>query len=356
VLVDHWRNLFFIHFHEVGTHRFLLAGPYIVTAGGHQAVVIFFVLSGFVIARTIQRAFDRGQWGWASYLTHRLVRLWIVLVPGLVLCLVWDRIGAALGTVPWSHFANQTGHAPLYATPDDGVIAFIGNLLFVQEVLVPAFGTDGPLWSLANEFWYYILFPLGLIAVLPTSRLRTRLINTALVVVLGIWLGPTLLPLFPIWLLGAVLLIFPQLPFGTSVRWLAAAAYVPIIFLCTHLYDSLRIGSDYLLAGATTLFLWTLLSASRKAQPDTVKVRFCRGLARFSYTLYVVHLPLLTLIAALIVGDQRWQPTLPHIAAASSVLAVTIGFAYAIASLTEFHTESARRCLERRFGLGSSNA
>jgi peptidoglycan/LPS O-acetylase OafA/YrhL len=351
VLIDHWRNLFFVHFREIGAHRWLFAVPYILTAAGHQALVIFFVLSGFLIAGTIRRAFDQGKWSWTSYLTHRVVRLWIVLIPGLVLCLLWDRIGAVLISAFAPHFTSPTIRTMHYAELGDSVTAFIGNLFFVQGVLVPPFGSDGPLWTLANEFWCYILFPLGLIAVLPSSSPRVRLITAALAVLLCIWLLPTLLPLFPIWLLGAALVGFPRLPLSASGRWLAAAAYVPVIFLCTHLQDSLPVVSDYLLAGVTIIFLWTLLSASQPAPQNSITVCFCRGIARFSYTLYVVHLPLLALVAALIVGNQHWQPTFLHIAAAIGVLAATIGYAYGIASLTEFHTDSARRWVERRFNL-----
>ena len=37
---------------------------------------------------------------------------------------------------------------------------FWGNLVFLQTILVPTYGTNALLWSLANEFWYYMLFPL----------------------------------------------------------------------------------------------------------------------------------------------------------------------------------------------------
>src|SRR5207302_8969523 len=35
---------------------------------------------------------------------------------------------------------------------------FLGNLLGLQTVCVPSFGSNGPLWSLANEWWYYCFF------------------------------------------------------------------------------------------------------------------------------------------------------------------------------------------------------
>ena len=41
------------------------------------------------------------------------------------------------------------------------------NAFFLQTIVGPTFGSNGPLWSLAYEWWYYVLFPLALGAVWP---------------------------------------------------------------------------------------------------------------------------------------------------------------------------------------------
>lgn len=353
VLVDHWRNHLFVNFHEVGAHRGLLALPYALSAAGHEAVVIFFVLSGFLIGGAVRRAVQLGTWGWAPYLTQRLVRLWIVLLPGLLLTLLWDKIGVTLAASRPVYVGDPANHVMGSIANTDVASVFAGNLLFVQEVLVPAFGSNGPLWSLANEFWYYLLFPLGLIALLPTTRPAVRLLSAALAMGLCLWLRTTLLPLFPVWLLGAALSEVPGPRLSASLRSLAAVAYVPMMLLCARFHGALGLVTDYFLGGCTAVLLWTLLSASAVAPASAAGVRFSRGLACFSYTLYLVHFPVLTLIAALVVGDQRWQPTLPHIAAALGILVVTLGYAYAVAALTEFHTDRVRRWVTRSLGIAA---
>jgi peptidoglycan/LPS O-acetylase OafA/YrhL len=40
-----------------------------------------------------------------------------------------------------------------------GPEVLLGNLVFLQAILVPTWGSNGPLWSLAFEFWFYIWFP-----------------------------------------------------------------------------------------------------------------------------------------------------------------------------------------------------
>jgi len=345
VLVDHWRNLFFVNFHELGAERFLFAIPYILTAGGHQAVVVFFVLSGFLIGGTIHRAFERGEWSGASYLTQRLVRLWIVLVPGLLLCFLCDQIQVA--------FVASRGLIASATAQNDTLVDFVSNLFFLQGIVGPAFGSDGPLWSLANEFWYYILYPLALIAILPSTRPRARLIAAAAFLVLGLWLRTTVLRQFPLWLFGAGLINLPRLRLSNLLRRVAVVIYVPIVFGCTEFQGVLGIVSDYILAAATAILIWMLLSASQAASSTAVDVRLSRGLARFSYTLYVVHFPFLMLIAVFVVGNRRWQPTFVHIATGLAILVVTVVYAYAVASLTEFHTASVRRWVEQRLGVGT---
>ena len=97
VLVEHWRNLFFIDYPQIQAHRAAFAPVYLLTSAGHQAVVIFFVLSGYLISGSVFRTLDRNNWSWQTYLVHRLLRLWIVLIPGLLLCALWDAIGIHSG-------------------------------------------------------------------------------------------------------------------------------------------------------------------------------------------------------------------------------------------------------------------
>src|ERR1700744_2946758 len=108
VCVEHWRNFFFVDYNQVHDHRALFAVFYILTGAGHQAVVIFFVLSGYLISGSIFRLVESGKWSWRLYLTHRLVRLWIVLLPALVLGAILDNTGLALQLAP-ALYAGRTG-------------------------------------------------------------------------------------------------------------------------------------------------------------------------------------------------------------------------------------------------------
>jgi hypothetical protein len=83
VFLEHWRNLFFKDFPEIANPGILMKVFYLFTGAGHQAVMLFFVLSGCVIAHVIYGLHERGKWSWRGYLSARLSRLWIVLIPAL---------------------------------------------------------------------------------------------------------------------------------------------------------------------------------------------------------------------------------------------------------------------------------
>jgi peptidoglycan/LPS O-acetylase OafA/YrhL len=105
--------------------------------------------------------------------------------------------------------------------------------------------------------------------------------------------------------------------------------------------------SDYMLGIATLIFMLCLLQATAVA-PSARWVSLSRLGARFSYTLYVVHFPLLVLLTSFVVGDNRWYPELHHFLVASVLLATAIGYALGVAWLTEFRTDRVRSWVEGR--------
>jgi peptidoglycan/LPS O-acetylase OafA/YrhL len=348
VMTSHWRNLFFIDFHEVMRGSRLLGGvclvPYLLTGVGHQAVVIFFVLSGYFISGSVLRQLRRGEWRWSAYLCHRMVRLWTVLLPGLLLCACWDRAGLAMAGARPFYLGLGLGAGQM------SLKVFLGNLFFLPPALVPTFGTDTALWSLANEFWYYMLFPLAAVALWRTSGWRTRCVCVGLFAAAAWLVRGGILWSAPIWLLGTVLATVPVPRMGRAVRWTALVLYLPVLFGAKTIVLPGYLG-DYLLGVCTALLLWLMLSATGAADERSAFTRCSRGLSRFSYTLYVVHLPVLVLAAALLVGGPRWKIDPRHVALAAAVLLAVVLYAYGVAWLTEFRTDRVRCWIERGLGV-----
>jgi peptidoglycan/LPS O-acetylase OafA/YrhL len=347
VLAEHWRNLFFLDYSLLPHHNLFLLVLYLLTGAGHQAVMIFFVLSGYLIGGSVFRSLGSGQWSWMDYLLHRFTRLWIVLIPGLLLGLLWDWIGV-------HHTAATllyTGHAANHMIPDVAprltALNFFGNLAFLQTLYVPTFGSNGALWSLANEFWYYILFPLGVFALRKSTRLVPRLLCIALFLLLAWTPCRLLLPSFPIWLAGALLAKMPVLRLTNFTRIAVAVVYAVLYLGMTHQPFVAGIRSDFIFAIITFFFFWIMLSANDTAKRNAATA-FSRSLSSFSYTLYVVHIPLLLLLVALFVGDDRWDPSPRHLALGIVILLLTVAYAWIIASCTEIHTHHVVAWLKKK--------
>jgi peptidoglycan/LPS O-acetylase OafA/YrhL len=348
VLLDHWRNALFVDYEQLPHWRWMAAVPYLITSGGHQAVVVFFVLSGYLIGGTIFRAVGRGQWSWRTYLLHRLVRLWIVLLPGLALCEVWDRLGIRLGRAPLLYAGANYNHLTLPVLPRLGAAVFAGNLFFVGGLHIPTLGSDGPLWSLGFEFWYYILFPAVFLLVLE-RRWAARVLLAGVALLAG-WIGgPGVLMMFPVWLLGVCLAAAKRLPqVAPGVRWTVVAVYVPVFFVLSKVRFLPGLISDYVLGLLTAGLMVALLSARKRAEESRSFARFSRLLARFSFTLYVAHLPFLLLLMSLAAGDARWPVTGRTVALSLLLLAFTLGYAWLLGAATEFRTATLRDWLEQR--------
>jgi peptidoglycan/LPS O-acetylase OafA/YrhL len=316
VALSHWRNIFFVDYGQLGVHKSWFLLPYLAAGGGHESVIVFFVLSGFFVGGAIFRAMDGGVWDWRDYLLKRFVRLWIVLAPALLLCAMWDRLGMHLGYAPGLYHGGGSTHMLADVQAASTLRTFLANLFFLQNIAAPTFGSDSPLWSLANEFWYYLLFPLGLFAVRKRTKPGVRVVCGVLFVGCAALVGKGILGSFPIWLMGVALLRVPpprmEVRAAARMRMIAFVVYVFVFAAATKVRSIPALAVDYLLGVATMVFLWVLLSA-RGSAGESVAVKGAREAARFSYSLYALHVPLLVFCASLMVGESRRFPGPVHV-------------------------------------------
>jgi peptidoglycan/LPS O-acetylase OafA/YrhL len=358
VCSDHCRHIFFVEYHELLSRHALFLIPYLATTAGHQAVVIFFVLSGFLVGGSVLRALRQDRWSWKQYLTHRFVRLWLVLIPALLLGIFWDSLGLYLH----SHIAGNSGQL-LHTVPGTTAAApmphrlglhfkstpaeFFGNLFFLQTILVPTLGSNGPLWSLANEFWYYLLFPLGLFTITGHYKVIIRIVFAILFVLMAIFVGKSIFQLFPLWLFGVAIVFIPPRRFSHLSRIFATFAYIAFFLASVQLSRNYSTAVDYLLGVATAAYIWLLLSAQKRSSGGLGEA-LARDMARFSYTLYLVHMPFLIFVGSFFVYDTRWQPNLHSLPIAAGLWCLTLAYAWALASVTEFRVDEVKKWAETR--------
>ncbi len=349
VMWDHLRGLCFVDFQQVKQPGLLLSVIYFFTGFGNEAVLVFFVLSGFLISSAILGRRASGIWSWRDYGIDRASRLYVVLIPGLFFGLLWDRLGSSafastgIYSHPLEYFASAIVQARL------GIGTFLGNLFFLQTIVVPTFGSNGPLWSLTNEFWYYVLFPVALAGGIAWKQgsISRAIPLTVLAACVAVFLGWSILAGFLIWLAGTVLVVaYSGWPLRSKV-WLALYVVVSLLVLSACLIEartgkSMVLGSNLAVGIVFSFFLFGVLhmnfGTGRPSYP-----RVAHFLAGFSYSLYVLHFPFLLLLRAWLVPQQRWQPDAVHLVFGVVIGLVTLGFAWLVSLFTENRTRVARQ-------------
>lgn len=180
-----------------------------------DAVIAFFVISGFVIAHsTLARHGSAGD-----YALARASRIYSVAIPAVLLALLLDTIGRSIGPEAYAGYAWQYPHAAV-VPPYHWL--FLGEGWFGSW---QPFSME-PYWSLAYEVWYYALFG---VFVFARGWWRWPLA----LLVLGV-MGPAIVLLLPVWGLGVFLCrhldaLRPGRWAGRALMLLCALAYAAFI-------------------------------------------------------------------------------------------------------------------------------
>jgi len=170
---------------------------------GQEAVILFFLLSGFVIHYSFTRGRDKSFRG---YLLKRALRIYVPLIAVLV-----------------TSYLVASAHAGTLVDAHPEVL--VGNLLMLQDwvwskpnVVVRTYLGNTPLWSLAYEWWFYMLYwPLWRLfagpddEIAPASRRRrdVLVLSVALAAALVYTRYPTFVPrilmYFGLWWAGVMM-------------------------------------------------------------------------------------------------------------------------------------------------------
>ena len=361
VMWGHLRGLFFVDFPHIQRRDVWLDAIYFLTGFGHQAVMVFFVLSGFFISSAILKRHASQSWSWRDYAIDRSSRLYVVLIPGLLFGLLWDTIGSHrfASTGLYTHPIVDLGYA--VASAGLTVKDFVGNICFLQTIVCRTFGSNAPLWSLADEFWYYVLFPVALSAGFAWAswRWRRAIPLTILAIAVAVFVGPNILIGFLVWMTGCVLAFaYSRFKLGSRgwlIAYLAASLIVFAISLtAARIRIPARLGGDIVVGSAFAVLLFAVLQVDLRTRHSFYS-RFTHWCAGFSYSLYVLHFPLLLFVRAWLVPPQRWQPDVSHGVRGVLVGAAVLAFAWLVSLVTEGKTHLARNCLKKTI-LGTSGS
>jgi peptidoglycan/LPS O-acetylase OafA/YrhL len=286
---------------------------------GEFPVIVFFVLSGFVI--TYQHHGRRDTF--KDYLRARFTRIYPVYVFALLIAALYlFALNSKASTLHVSQIDLVPTVSQNLASPNQPGL-FLGNLLMVQGpswlnigTCVQPFGFDGPLWSLSFEWWFYMAF-FWLNTRLTGTKGRNIVQGCALVAILLtpfvhqfvlLWFA-----MFPIWWAGSDLAV--EFLNSGKCTWKPQRSFL-IGLVCSMIYlagmriflrhsNPTLVNADligFLLHCGVFAIVSVIAGILLSRSIGTTKFNGNKFVARFgadSYALYVLHYVMLNLTGLL---------------------------------------------------------
>lgn len=354
VCAGHLRAVMFQDYAQLNLPALIEKIFYFTTGLGHQAVMIFFVLSGFFVGGSVLTRKDCFKFNY--YLLARLSRIWAVLLPALLFTFLIDHIIHAFFPL----MLRGEYHSLLNSGPDaaysSSFITFVGNLTFLQNIFTPVFGSNSPLWSLTNEFWYYILCPIvmmtfGLILCSHLKKILSAIIMFFLFVAFYKY---NLLQGFIIWFLGVGVYYIYKTKKTKSNLW--TVPFSIILFIGSLLesklliiQNAIHIPSDFLIAVCFSLLLISIKGFQIPKSFQKGFIWISNFFSKISYTLYLFHFPIVLLIYCLYF--TKGQNTLNSVSFLQYILCLVaiVVMSYMFWWLFERKTPNVRKILKPYF-------
>jgi peptidoglycan/LPS O-acetylase OafA/YrhL len=307
-----YHHVFVFHYDRfeetLGKGTAALRAAAFVSELNHEAVMFFFLLSGFVIYLSTHKLDLGSREGLNHYIFKRFRR---------ILPLYWITI---LTTMILGYLAISWQHESFSPTTLAGNLLFLQTSGKVEEYWIQPYGLNGPLWSLSYEMFFYMLYPLFFVLVRKAHRLAGRFLpldesEFGLLSALGLSIlaiGLRYLFFTPFFSFLALFVIWYA---GCFLAQLYVKRKTSDVFLVILSVTVLTLGAFWQTIGAVTLMViakaWLLFGAGylyyrfrERLLPYLKGIK--RGLHRLfftlgegSYAIYLLHYPLLNLFSSM---------------------------------------------------------
>lgn len=291
VMAGHFRGAFFEEYSVLpeSQQNPLVFIFYFVTRLGYEAVVVFFVLSGFLVGGKAMERIRTNSFKAKDYAIDRFARIMLPLISALLFYLpicLWFN-----GSI--------------------NVISWIGCLFGMQGVITGI--PFGPLWSLSYEIWFYVMmFGIAVLFISKTPK-KVALAITVLILSMAIFVKLEVYYLW-IWFIGAIVYFVKTYDWKHRKLFaITCLALIGILIVSLQLmsgtrainvnvdmdFDIIRKIVSIIFGIVVALFIKVIIDFVPKSKFSLSINRLGTKLAAFSYTLYLTHFPVMRLIEKL---------------------------------------------------------
>jgi len=321
--------------------------------GGGLAVVVFFLLSGFLITWSALGKSDARAFEFPGFMADRIARIMTPYLPALVLVVLVNAlwIGVRLGSPgvnvgPWAALGNAL------MVQDHPLFQALEMVRGQVPWRIRPYNTAEPFWTVAIEFWLYAVFGAFFFAFIKKEPVRrwalwALLLLPGLPVFLWNLGGGAGKCLSLVWCLGSVgALLSRRVVFlmpvarlrGLGLGLLGVATVAIGAKVKKYGFDAY----DFQMAALVGVLLYggLLCCCAARAVPAGL-ARGIQFVAAYSYSLYLTHNTVLVIFREQLQGLDRWLVIGLAVVAAHLV-------AYGLYQLFERHHKQVSRWLRPR--------
>jgi len=276
------------------------------------AVLVFFLLSGYLITYSVSRKLDKIEYSFRHYFIDRFSRIYTAFIPALFFVFLIDVVSMKMN--------------PGAYTYGDGfsLQSFVGNIFMLQdyplfvaakENIVTSFGSARIFWTLAIEWWIYMFVGYFIIVFIREQR-KKNIWNWLLLGFLSIVPLSNLIlgrgnGLTTYWLMGAAIYFIDRQNLLSEVsrwmKWLLVILLSGVAMLRAYIEME---AYDAVFAFLLAIVLWLVIDLFRTITINEKSTKVIRFIASYSYTLYLIHYSILAFIKAHYASEYSGNPYL----------------------------------------------
>ncbi len=306
-----------------------------------SAVMVFFVLSGFLIGKSLTRnASSENGFNLTRYATDRANRIFPPLAFSIIVVLILFFAAPYIFPTGTNNFIDASQFMARQGFNVDAT-SIVGSLFFLNGFFTENISANGPLWSLSFEVWYYIAA-----GVIFFYRGPKRVIVFAAIMCLLGALNKLFIFYSVVWFSGLAVCILHNnkifhkkasiiICVASGLTATALAAYYTYSFAGNTSPNQ----TDIKLIFVFNFFFGISASAALHMLVNgLIKIKsILPGTSVFSYTLYVIHFPII-----LFVYGTTQTLILNNTLYSFVVAAISAAFCILLASLVARHIETAK--------------